>query len=727
MSPLHVHGRLGRLGALVYRRRGRTVLAWVAALVAAIVLSPLIAGSFGADFATKGSESERAAAVLKERFPGRSGDTVTVAWKAPQGAASPAVRARVDRFLRRAERLKGIGDGAAPRVSRDGTIASTTLELDRRAWDVPDATGRKLIDLAKTSSGDGLTIALGGGIVRMAEGGSGPEGISLLAAAAVLLIAFGSIVAAGLPLAVALFGLGISASLITVLAAVVEVPDFAPAVAGLLGIGVGIDYALLVLTRFRAALGAGADVEHAIVEAVGTAGRSVLVAGTTVLISVLGLFLMGVGYLQGVALSASLAVLVVMAAAVTLLPALLSFAGPRVNRLRLPALPRRPLGVRPRLVGRRQRHPAGRALNHDRPTPAARWSHVVQRRPWTAAVAGAAVALAIAAPVLGLRLGFPDEGNDKSGTMTRTAYDLTTEGFGPGANGPLLLAAELPRGQGTHALDGLVHAARQDPDVAFVAPPRSSPDGRAAVVTVVPKSSPQDASTPKLVKRLRDTTIPATTRATVYVGGATATFVDQSDLVARRLPLFIAGVLGLSFLLLLSAFRSPLIAAKAGLMNLLSVGAAYGVIALFAGGNWFGAHALGIDTSTPVAPFIPVMMFAILFGLSMDYEVFLLSRVREEYLRHGDNSRAVADGLAKTARVITAAAAIMVVVFLAFVFSGEIFLKLLGLGMATAIFVDATIVRMVLVPALMQLLGRANWWMPRWLDRAVPRLAPEST
>lgn len=707
MPPLHSHGRLGRLGSLVYRRRGRTVLAWVATLVAVVALSPVIGGSLGADFSSNGSESDRAATLLMERFPGRSGDTILVAWKSERGARSPAIRARVDRFLARAERVEGIGGAQPSRVSRDGTIATTTLELDRRALDLPDDTGKQLLALAERASGNGLTVALGGNVIRMAEDGGGPEGIGLLAAAVVLLIAFGSIVAAGLPLAVALIGLGISASLITVLANVVDVPQFAPAVAGLLGIGVGVDYALLVLTRFRAALADGADVEHAVVEAVGTAGRSVLVAGTTVLISVNGLFLMGVGYLQGVALSASLAVLVVMAAAVTLLPALLSFAGPRVNRLRLPGL--------------------GRALRHDGPTPAARWSRVVQRRPWTALIAGAALTLAIAAPVLGLRLGFPDEGNDKAGTMTRTAYDLTTEGFGPGANGPLLLAAELPRGQDAHALDRLVAAARQDRDVAFVAPPRTSPDGRAAVVTVVPRSSPQDASTPKLVDRLRDEVIPSSTDATVHVGGTTATFVDQSDLVARRLPLFIAGVLVLSFLLLLSAFRSPLIAAKAGLMNLLSVGAAYGVIALFAGGNWFGAEALGIDTATPVAPFIPVMMFAILFGLSMDYEVFLLSRVREEYLRHGDNARAVSDGLAKTARVITAAAAIMVVVFLAFVFSGEIFLKLLGLGMATAIFVDATIVRMVLVPALMQLLGRANWWMPRWLDRAVPRLAPESS
>ena len=702
------HGRLGRLGAFVHRHRGRVVLGWVAALAAVLALTPLLRGTFQADFATSGSESERAAAVLAQHFPGRSGDTVSVVWEAPAGARAPRTQARVERFLAAAQRVEGIGSAGPVRVAPGGRIAGTTLELDRRVWDLPDSTGRRLIDLAHRASGDGLTVALGGGPIRMAEGGSGPEGFGLLGAAVVLLIAFGSIVAAGLPLAIALFGLGISASLIGVLAAVMQVPDFAPAIAGLLGIGVGVDYALLVLTRFRAALDGGAGVQGAIVEAVGTAGRSVLVAGSTVLISVLGLFLMGVGYLQGVAVGASLAVLVVMAAAVTLLPALLSYAGPRVNRLRVPGM--------------------GRALRGDRPSPAMRWSRAIQRRPWAAAVAGAAVVLALAAPVLGLRLGFPDEGNDQAGSMTRTAYDLTVEGFGPGANGPLLLVAELPAGEGTAALDPLVRAARTDRDVAYVAAPRRSPDGRAAIVTVVPRSAPQAQATTDLVQRMRDRIVPARVGGgvTVHVGGATAGFVDQSDLVARRLPLFIAGVAGLSFLLLLSAFRSPLIALKAGVMNLLSVGAAYGVMALFAGGGWFGSDLLGIDRATPVAPFIPVMMFAILFGLSMDYEVFLLSRVREEFLGHGDTARAVTDGLARTARVITAAAAIMVVVFLAFVTSGEIFLKLLGIGMATAVLVDATVVRMVLVPALMQLFGRANWWMPRWLDRAVPRLAPEA-
>ena len=418
------HGRLGRLGAFVHRHRGRVVLAWVAALVAVLALTPLLRGTFQADFATKGSESERAASVLAQRFAGRSGDTVSVVWKASAGAQAPQTRARVQRFLAAAQRLQGIGSAGPIRVAPDRRIAATTLELDRRVWDLPDSTGTRLIDLARGASGDGLTVALGGGPIRMAEGGSGPEGFGLLGAAIVLLVAFGSIVAAGLPLAIALFGLGISASLIGVLAAVMQVPDFAPAIAGLLGIGVGIDYALLCSRasgrHSRAAPGCRARSSR---PSARPGAASSWPAGT-VLISVLGLFLMGVGYLQGVAVSTSLAVLVVMAAAVTLLPALLSDAGPRVNRLRLPGL--------------------GRPLRGDRPTPAMRWSRVIQRRPWTAAIVGAAIVLALAAPVLGLRLGFPDEGNDKAGSMTRTAYDLTVQGFGPGANGPLLLVAGLP-------------------------------------------------------------------------------------------------------------------------------------------------------------------------------------------------------------------------------------------------------------------------------------------
>ena len=434
-----------------------------------------------------------------------------------------------------------------------------------------------------------------------------------------------------------------------------------------------------------------------------------IIAGCTVVIAVLGLCLTGLSYMYGVAISAGLAVLVVMFASVTLLPALLSYLGPKVDRLRIPFL--------------------GRTLKTEggRESPALRWSHAVQRRPWPAAIAATALLLALAAPALGMRLGFPDAGNDPPDTMTRQAYDLNTEGFGPGTNGPLVIAAELPNPAAKARINSFAQQLRGEPGVAFVTAPRINAEGNAALITLIPDGSPQDKQTEDLVNRLRDDVVPRDLGGTginVEIGGVTAALEDQSEYMKGRMPLFIAAVVGLSFLLLLLAFHSPLISLKAGVMNLLSVSAAYGVMTLVAKGGAVGG-LIGIDHEVPVAPFMPVMMFAILFGLSMDYEVFLISRIREEYLKHGDTRRAVADGVAKTARVITAAAAIMVVVFLAFLAAPDVFLKLFGIGLATAIFLDATVVRMVLVPAVMQLLGDRNWWIPNWLERILPRLDVE--
>ena len=525
-------------------------------------------------------------------------------------------------------------------------------------------------------------IALGGPPVQGVGEGGAPESFGLLAAALILLLAFGSIVAAGLPLAVALFGLGLSGSLIGVLAAVVDVPDFAPAVAALIGIGVGVDYALLILTRFRTALD-DKDTREAVIEAVETAGRSVLIAGMTVLISVNGLFLMGVGYLRGVALATSLSVLAVMAASVTLLPALLSFAGRRVDRLRIPGL------------GRSRRTPAA-TLGARRPAPPG-------------------------ARARGRRRG---DGRRSSRRSRPCASASRTPATTPPARPPVspttwsrAASARAPTGRccSPGRRKRSRHAERQR---------RRLHERRRFVsrAAVGPRCASSLRPRPRSQRRPPTSCIGCGDELPpgVMVGG-TGGGARRPERARRRPPAAVhrRRASCVSFLLLLCAFRSPLIALKAGAMNLLSVGAAYGVIALFAQGGFFGG-LIGVDTATPVAPFIPVMMFAILFGLSMDYEVFLLSRVREEYLRHGDTTRAVAEGLARTARVITAAAAIMVAVFLAFVTSGAVFLKLLGIGMATAILVDATIVRMVLVPSLMQLLGSANWWIPAWLDRALP-------
>jgi putative drug exporter of the RND superfamily len=692
MNEAIPQSRLARLADLAYRRRWRVVVAWVATLAAVIAIVPQFAGEFGVEFGTPGSESKAAEDLIETHFEGSNGETVNVVWEAPAGARE--AEPRIDRLLADAQRVEGIDGASSPRYSRDGTIGLVQLRLDRPTMDLETSSGERLIDLAEDASGDGLRVELGGFLIQNAQEGQPPELMGLLAAAVVLLIAFGSVVAAGLPLLVAIFGLGVSATLIGIVALLVDTPEFAPAVAGLIGIGVGIDYSLLILTRFRSAMVDGADERGALIEAVSTAGRSVVVAGGTVVISLLGLMFMGVSFLYGVAISASLAVLVVVIASITLLPALLAIAGRRVDRLHIPGF--------------------GRSLRTGGGTLATRWSRVVQRRAGIAAALGATILVLLTLPVLGLRYGFPDEGNDPDGSSTRGAYELVSRGFGPGSTGPLLVVSET-----TSGLDAVAQRMRGEEGVSFVTPIRTSPDGEVAMFSVMPRTSPQDEATADLVDRLRELA-----PAGVHVGGLTAAFVDQSAYVSGRIPVFIAGVVLLSFLLLLLAFRAPLIALKAGVMNLLSVGAAYGVVALAAEGGWFGS-LLGVDTDTPVPPFIPVMMFAVLFGLSMDYEVFLLSRIREEYNRTGETSSAVADGLAKTARVITAAAAIMVVVFLAFIFSTEVFLKLMGVGMATAILVDATIVRMVLVPAVMQLLGRANWWMPRWLDRVLPRLDGE--
>ncbi len=704
--------RLARLADIVYRRRGRMVLAWIVATVVLIGLGQAFAGEYKAEYNTPGSESKAASDLTKREFGGYSGEEIYVVWKDPAGVHSTAAKQRMNAFFAEAEAVEHVGKAAAPRVSKSGTIATTTMPLNVPGSDTKKEQGAALIDAAEANSGGGLEIKLGGAPIYAAQEQTSPEGIGFLGAAIVLLIAFGSLVAAGLPLLIALVGLGISSGgLIVLLANVIDVPNWTTAVSGLIGIGVGVDYSLLVLTRFRSAMKSGKDRHDAVVEAVSTAGRSVLIAGSTVVIAILGLFLTGLPYMYGVAISASLAVLVVMLASITLLPALLSYLGPRVDRLRAPFL------------GRRLDRPDG-----DGHSPAARWSHAVQRRPWLAAIVAAAILLALAAPALGMRLGFPDAGNDKKGTMTREAYDLISEGFGPGANGPLVIAAELPNPAAKADIERLASQLEEEPGVAFVSPARFNAAGTAAILTVIPTTSPQDEATSDLVDHLRGTVIPQAvggSGVTVLVGGVNAALEDQSEYITGRMPWFIAGVVGLSFLLLLVAFHSPFISLKAGIMNLLSVSAAYGVMTLVAKGGAVG-ELIGIDHEVPIAPFMPVMMFAILFGLSMDYEVFLISRIREEYLKDGDTRRAVADGLAKTARVITAAAAIMVVVFLAFVASPEVFLKLFGIGLASAIFLDATLVRMVLVPAVMQLLGPRNWWIPDWLERILPRIDVEA-
>jgi RND superfamily putative drug exporter len=713
-------GPLGRLAGWAFRRRGRVLLAWVAAFAAATGLAAAFAGDFAADYSAPGSDSRQARDLMAERFPAQAGDTIDVVVQAEGGVTTADVRSDVTDLLADLETMPHVASVddpyAAPgAISADGQtlVAHLTLDLTNPV-DMPIEDTEELLAAADGADRPGLEVSLGGQSIQMAEQGEiGSETIGLAAAAVILLLTFGSVVAAGLPIVTAVAGLAVSGTLTGLVAAVIDVPDWSTSLATMMGIGIGIDYVLLMVTRFREWRAAGLDPHAATVATADTAGRSVLVAGGTVVVSMLGLFAMGLSFMRGAAVVTIVAVLVVMAAALTLFPALLGYLGRRIERLRLPLGRRRPVQV----------------AEGGHVVPArgwVRWSRLVDRHSVVAAVAGVGILLALAAPFLGVRFGFPDAGNDIEGKSTRQAYDTVAEGFGAGANGPLLLVADLAGGDAA-VIDDLAGRLATTPGVAAVTPPVLNPAGDAALLTVVPTTGPQAAETEDLVRALRDDVIPASIDgigAEVHVGGVTATSIDSTSNIASRLPLLIGGVVALSMLLLLVAFRSIAIPVTAALMNLLSVAAAYGVVALVLEGGWAG-QLIGIDTETPMPAFIPVLMFAVLFGLSMDYEVFLVSRMRESWLRTRDNSRAIVDGLSGTGRVITAAAAIMVAVFAAFIPSPEVFLKVIGVGMAAAIFVDATVVRMLLVPAIMHLLGRANWWLPASWERRLPQLHVE--
>ncbi|WP_326999727.1 MMPL family transporter [Dactylosporangium sp. NBC_01737] len=703
---------------MAYRRRGRTIVAWVVALIAAVTLSISFGGDFAADYSAPGSDSKAAQQLLEQRFASQSGATVSVVVRADGGVAGAKtdVQALLAK-LATAPHVTGVADPFQEPggISADGRTAVADLRLDVvNPDDMPVADSQRLIDIAGEFGRDGLTVALGGQSIQRAEQGEiGSEGIGLAAAIIILLLMFGSVIAAGLPVLVAVAGLAVSSTLTGLLIRFVDAPDWSTSLATMMGIGIGIDYVLLMVTRFREWRAAGLDPEAATVATLDTAGRSVMVAGSTVVVSMLGLFAMGLSFMRGAALVTILGVVVVLAASVTLFPALLGYLGKHVDRLRLP-------------LGRRAAITVA-AGGHVEPGRGwLRWSGLVQRHRFVSALLGVAILLGLAAPFLGVRFGFPDAGNNREATTTRQAYDLVAEGFGPGANGPLVLAVELPRAGDRTALDKLAAALPGVDGVAAAMPALLNQDGTAAVVTVLPRTGPQDARTEDLVERLRDM-LPQTiagTGASVHIGGVTATAIDSTANIARRIPLLIGGVVLLSMLLLLVSFRSVAVAVKAAVMNLLSVAASYGVVALVLQGGWAG-RLVGIDTETPLPAFVPVLMFAVLFGLSMDYEVFLVSRMREVWTRTADNGRAVTDGLAGTARVITAAAAIMIAVFAAFIPSPDLVLKVIGVGMAAAILLDATVVRLLLVPAVMHILGRVNWWMPAWLVRVLPELHVE--
>jgi putative drug exporter of the RND superfamily len=690
---------------------------WVIGLVAIGVLGNVAGGDYASDFSLPGTESQRVFDLLEHRFPARSGDTADVVFKANAGVNDPAVKQRIETLLGKAKTLPHVvavtdpyASQGSPSISRDQKIAFAEVQFDVKSGDVPKAVVDRLEAFGDAADGNGLQIEFGGNVIQFSEfePPGGAEFVGLLAAIIILLITFGSLLAMGLPILTALFGISISLFLVLLFANFVSVPNFTPQLASMIGIGVGVDYALFIVTRYRQHLNEGMEPELATVLAINTAGRAVLFAGITVVISLLGILLMGFSFVQGIALGGAAAVLVTMIASVTLLPAVLGFVGRNIDRFHIPSL--------------RRGEAAGRQSFWFR------WSRIIQRRPLPALVIGLLIIGTLIIPFFRLRLGVADAGNSPDTRSSRRAYDLLSEGFGPGFNGPFLLAAELRGPQDLPALGQLQQRLSSTPGIAAVSPPIPNPKGDTAIMTVYPTTSPQDAATSDLVKRLRSTTVPDAMRGTgvtVLVGGITPVFTDFANKIASRLPVLIVVVLGLSFLLLMVVFRSLVVPLKAVIMNLLSIGAAYGVIVAIFQWGWFKG-VVGIGKSGPIEAWAPMMLFTILFGLSMDYEIFLLSRVREDYLKNRDNGLAVANGVAVTGRVITAAAAIMVAVFLSFVLGfPDRSIKLFGLGLAVAIFVDATLVRMVLVPATMELLGDVNWWLPRWLNRLIPRFSVE--
>jgi putative drug exporter of the RND superfamily len=710
-----ITGILYRLGRAAVRRRRLTVLAWGLVAVGVIALAQTAGGSLSDTFEIPGTESQRALDVLEEDFPSEAGTSAQIVFAVPEDAdrtlSDPAAARAVGAALADVAAQPDVDQVGELQRSPDDRIAYADVQYLRPAEDIRDAAYERLEATADAINEAGaVRMELGGDLPSDAadDAPEGQEVVGVIVAVIVLLVAFGSVIAMGLPIGLALVGLATSLSLITLVAALVDVHTVAPTLAAMIGLGVGIDYALFIVTRHREHLRVGMTVEEAAGRAIATSGAAVLFAGVTVIVAISGLAIAGITAITVMGLMAGLTVAVMVALALTLLPALLGFAGRRIDSWRVP-------GTRGGLPA-----PGRESLWH-------RWGRQVSAHPVRYLSAGMLVLGLLAAPFFSMRLGMTDNGTNPTSMTTRRAYDLLAEGFGPGFNGPLVLSVELD-GATVDDLAPLEAALAADAGVQAVSPIQPNDERTAAVLRVVPTSAPQDEATTDLVHRLRDHVIPEAMAhapgAEVHVGGLTAMFIDLSDRISDRLVGFIGAVILLSVLLLTLAFRSVAVPLKAAVMNLLSIGAAYGVVV--AGFQWGWLKGLfGLDETMPIVPYMPMMLFAILFGLSMDYEVFVLSRVREEYLRRRDNDAAVVEGIAGTARVITSAALIMISVFAAFVLGEDPIVKMFGVGLATAVLIDATIVRIVLVPATMRLLGDWNWWLPRWLDRRLPSLDVE--
>ncbi|MGW2049181.1 MMPL family transporter [Streptomyces sp. NPDC001858] len=695
------------------RNRFLTLLLWLLALLGTASAAIATGSAYSNDYEVPGTESGRAARLLAEGFPDLGGDSDTVVWHTASGTVRAAdVEQTMTGTLEKIADLPGVSSVSTARTSTDGHTAYAVVTFADRAEDIDASEARAVVRTAKAAEGDGLQVELGGSAIALTEssGGHLAEAVGVVVAAVVLFLAFGSLAASLLPIATALVGVGTAYAGIVLLGHAMTVADFAPMLGMLVGLGVGIDYALFIVTRHRRGLKRGLSVTEAAANAVATTGRAVVFAGATVCIALLGMFILRLSFLNGVAIAASLTVVLTVAASVTLLPALLSFIGMR-------ALSRR---ERRRLAehGPRPEVPTGFA---------ARWSAFVERHPKLLGAIALGVISVLALPTFALHLGTSDQGNAPKSATTRQAYDLLAEGFGAGVNGPLTLVTSVHGAEDRLALDNLDLALRTTEGVASATPVTFDSAGRTAYLTVVPESAPQSQRTSELVDRLRTEVLPRAETGTsldVHVGGVTAGYDDFADVIVGKLPLFVGVVIGLGCLLLLLAFRSVGIPLKAAAMNVAAVAAAFGVVVAIFQWGW-GSELLGLGRAGPIEPFLPVIMVSVLFGLSMDYQVFLVSRMYEEWLETGDNRRAVRIGLAETGSVINSAAVIMISVFLAFVLSGDRVIAMFGIALASAVALDAFVLRTLLVPALMHLLGGANWWLPRWLDRRLPRISIE--
>ncbi|QIY57721.1 MMPL family transporter [Streptomyces sp. RPA4-5] len=712
------------------RRRIVVIVLWLAAFAGVAVAAGVTGAAYSNNYEVPGTESGQASARMAKAFPDRSGDGDTLVWHTDSGTVrSGAVEKTMRHTLKEIARLPGVSEVQGPygkhgaggdgtrQISRDGHTAYASVIFDRPTDELNVAQVRKVVDTAQRASGRGLQVELGGAGIALTEAPRAQlaEIIGLGAAAVVLFLAFGSLAATFLPIVTALAAVGTASAGITLLSHAMTVADFAPMLGMLIGLGVGIDYALFIVTRHRKGLRAGLPVDEAATRAVAVSGRAVVFAGATVCIALLGMLILRLSFLNGVALAASLTVVLTVAAAITLLPALLGVIGMRA------------------LSRRERRRLAEHGPRPERPTGiAARWSGFVERHPKLLGTLAAAVMLVLALPTFGLHLGSSDQGNNPATSTTRKAYDLLAgdghgSGFGPGFNGPLTLVGTLDGAKDRVAFSDLPDRLRDTPGVAQVSRPAFDGNHGTGVITVVPTTSPQSRQTSDLVERLRTEVLPeagGTSTLRVQVGGITASYDDFASVIVGKLPLFIGVVIALGSVLLLLAFRSIGIPLKAALMNVAAVASSFGIVVAVFQWGW-GSELLGLGSAGPVEPFLPVIMVSVLFGLSMDYQVFLVSRMYEEWQLTHNNRRAVRVGLAETSRVINSAAVIMIAVFGAFILSGDRIIAMFGIGLAGAVALDAFVLRTLLVPALMHLLGGANWWLPSWLDRWLPRISIE--